>query len=100
MNSGDPRSNELQQSLTRLHSTLSASPAVDEGSRNALRNLLGDIDRLLKEPGVAAPAQDSPPAAAAHSSRLEQLAVNFDSAHPTLSGAVRELVELLGRAGL
>lgn len=92
MSEGDSGANELRQSLTRLHSTLSASPAVDEGSKQLLRDVLGDIERLLKT-DVQVKAQ--PP-----SSTLEALAARFEVGHPTLSASLRELVDLLGRAGL
>jgi hypothetical protein len=82
---------DLRQSLTRLHADLSVTTRVDETSRRLLRDLLGDIERLLR---------DDKAAAVANSSRLEALAVQFDSNHPALSASLREFVDLLGRAGL
>lgn len=99
----DSTSSELQQSLTRLHSRLSGAPSVDERSKLLLRDVLGDIERLLARPatplaadrsGLDNPGSDSP------SSRLEALSARFDAGHPTLSASLRELIDLLGRAGL
>jgi hypothetical protein len=92
-------SNDMQQSLTRLHAQLSASSSVDESSKRLLREVMDDIDRLLRS---TERAPQSAPAPAAHParSRLEALAIAFDAEHPRLSASVRELVDLLGRAGL
>jgi hypothetical protein len=81
----------LQQSLTRLHAELSTAPQVDEASRHLLREVLGDIERVLKQ---------QRPLAQAPRSRLEELAIRFDTGHPALSASLREFVDLLGRAGL
>ena len=96
MNQGDSTPIDLRQSLTQLHSTLSASPALDEESRRLLREVLTDIERALaRSPAPAASAARPVPR-----SRLESLAARFDAGHPTLSASLRELVELLGQAGL
>jgi hypothetical protein len=81
----------LRQSLTRLHSELSAAPRLDEASKGQLREVLKDIEGALKAPQPAAPGPRS---------RLEELAVRFDVGHPALSASIREFVDLLGRAGL
>jgi hypothetical protein len=86
-------SGHLRQSLTRLHAELSATSKVDEASRRLLGEVLNDIERLLRE-------RQTPQAAAVPRSRLEGLAIRFDSAHPALSASLREFVDLLGRAGL
>jgi hypothetical protein len=84
-------SDNLRQSLTRLHADLSVTTRVDEAARGLLREVLSDIERLLR---------DDKAAAAASTSKLEALAVQFDSKHPALSASLREFVDLLGRAGL
>jgi hypothetical protein len=66
---------------------------VDEASRRLLGEVLNDIERLLRERQTTA-------ATAVPRSRLEGLAIRFDSAHPALSASLREFVDLLGRAGL
>ena len=81
----------LRQSLAKLHADLSVTTSVDDASRRLLRDVLSDIERLLHENKAEA---------AASTSRLEALAVQFDSRHPALSASLREFVDLLGRAGL
>jgi len=88
----------LQQSLARLHADLSAAPRVDPRSRELLREVLADIERVLKQTasGAEADAQRSDRSVP----RLEALAIEFDAEHPALAGSLRQLVDLLGRAGL
>jgi Domain of unknown function (DUF4404) len=88
----------LQQSLARLHAELAAAPRIDPASRQQLRELLADIQRTLASTqedaeGGAVQAGGSIP-------RLEALAIEFETEHPGLSGSLRQLVDLLGRAGL
>ena len=77
--------------MARLHTELSATARVDDASKRLLREVLNDIERLLREQKTLAPAPRS---------RLEALAVEFDTAHPALSASLREFIDLLGRAGL
>jgi hypothetical protein len=97
-----PTSDHLQQSLSQLHHLLVGTPRVDDASKRLLREVLGDIERLLGRgarmssaapaPAAAGPAQAMP--------RLEALAVEFEAEHPALSASLREFIGLLGRAGL
>jgi hypothetical protein len=82
----------LEQSLAQLHADLAAAAPVDEHTRQLLRSLLADIERLLREGEPAAGAQ------VPH--RLEGLAVAFEAQHPTLAANLRQFIDLLGRAGL
>jgi hypothetical protein len=111
-----PTPDHLQQSLSQLHHLLVGTPRVDDASKRLLREVLGDIERLLDHsaaaPAVApamatlsgAPSTTGPstPAAAPAPAlpRLEALAVEFDTEHPALSAGLREFIDLLGRAGL
>ncbi len=88
----------LQQSLARLHAELGAASRVDPKSRRLLRELLADIERILQE---TPPGPDSGARRAERSvPRLEALAIEFEADHPGLAGSLRQLVDLLGRAGL
>jgi len=91
----------LQQSLARLHAELAAASRVDPKSHQLLRELLADIERILQETTETTPPQE-PGARRAERSlpRLEALAIEFEADHPALSGSLRQLVDLLGRAGL
>lgn len=103
-------SSQLRQSLERLHAELAGTPRVDGASRQLLREVLADIDRLLAvAPGPEGAGSGSaagsragrsalPLEAAPH--RLEALAVEFEAEHPGLAGSLRQFVDLLGRAGV
>lgn len=83
----------LQRALSALHRELAGSPRLNESSRAALRQALGEIEARLARPDAAAPA-----AAAPHG--LEALAVGFEADHPALAASLRRFIELLGQAGL
>jgi Domain of unknown function (DUF4404) len=95
---------QLQESLTRLHAELAAAPSVDAASRELLREVLADIERVLQQAPPQAPAVAPRSAhrvsASTSMPRLEALAIEFDAEHPMIAGSLRQLVDLLGRAGL
>jgi hypothetical protein len=93
-----PTSSDLQQSLSQLHTVLVRTPSVDESSKRLLREVLNDIERLLRNGGAAPAARSAAPAASLP--RLEALAVEFEAEHPSLAASLREFIDLLGRAGL
>jgi hypothetical protein len=87
-------SESLDQSLAKLHVELAGASGVDEHARTLLRQVLADIERLLREgEGVAAGS-----AAAPH--RLEAMAGEFESKHPALAASLRQFIDLLGKTGL
>jgi uncharacterized protein DUF4404 len=96
MNPEGNSSSSLERSLAQLHADLAGAAQVDQHTRQLLRSLLGDIERLLKQ-GEAASV---PPADAEVPHRLEALAVGFEAEHPTLAANLRQFIDLLGRAGL
>jgi predicted component of type VI protein secretion system len=79
----------LRQLLTELHQRLS-SGAVEPEARQLLGTIVRDIERTL----------GTGPVAAEHASRLESLAVQFEAGHPALAQTLRQLIDLLGKAGL
>jgi Domain of unknown function (DUF4404) len=88
----------LRELLARLHEQLGSSGrALDAESRKLLTTVMGDIERALDRTGRA--AQDSS-AVAAHTPRLESLAVRFEAGHPALAKAMRELIDALVKAGI
>jgi hypothetical protein len=107
-----PTPDHLQQSLSQLHHLLVGTPRVDDASKRLLREVLGDIERLLDQgadvsaraPAIASPKVTPAAAPAVETAqalpRLEALAVEFDAEHPALSAGLREFIDLLGRAGL
>lgn len=81
----------LKAALAALHRELSRSPVLDEQSRQLLREIVRDVEGL--GPSAAAPPSLRP-------LRLEELAVGFEADHPTLAAGLRELIDLLAKAGL
>jgi hypothetical protein len=82
---------ELRETLARLHQELQRTPTLDRESQQLVMEISADIARLAR-PGVA-PAAD-------HTSRLESLAVRFESGHPALAASMRQIIDVLGKAGL
>ena len=93
MNPASTPSPTLEQSLASLHAELARATRVDDEAHQLLRQLLADIERLLKAGDVAAGR-----AAAPH--RLEGLAVEFEVEHPSLAASRRQFIDLLGQTGL
>jgi hypothetical protein len=87
----------LRELLARVHERLRANSSVDGESRELLGALMRDIERAL---GGGAVAVAQPQAAAAHVSRLEELAVDFQAGHPQLAELLRQLIDALGKAGI
>jgi len=80
----------LQALLVRVHERLNEAGSVEEGSRELLGRVMGDIERALQQDG----------AGQTHTPRLEALAVQFEADHPALAALLRRLVDLLGKAGI
>jgi Domain of unknown function (DUF4404) len=82
----------LKKTLAALHEELSRAPALDEQSRQLLRELMNDVEGLRSSPASA------PPAMRRH--RMEALAIGFEAQHPNLAAGLRQLMDLLAKAGL
>jgi hypothetical protein len=82
----------LKKALAALHQELSRAPVLDEQSRQLLRDIVSDVESLGPSPTSA------PPTLRRH--RLEEIAIGFEADHPTLASGLRELVDLLAKAGL
>jgi len=88
----------LRELLARLHEQLcSSGRALDAESRKLLTTVMGDIERTLDRTGRG--AEDSS-VVAAHTPRLESLAVRFEAGHPAVAEALRELIDALVKAGI
>lgn len=85
---------DLHRTLHSLHSELAKTQRVDPELRSLLVTVLGDITKLLEQPGMRA-AHDAPLAA-----RLENVAVQFEAEHPALGTAIRQVVDTLAKAGI
>jgi len=82
---------QLRKALEQLHDELSRAPQVDDATRSLLREIVNDADRL-----TTAPRSEPSP----HAHRLEAVAVGFEAEHPTLAAALRQFIDLLGKAGV
>ena len=88
----------LRELLGRLHRQLGAGGRnIDGEARQLLTTVMRDIERAL-EP--ADNGRENSGAAAAHTPRLESLAVRFEAGHPGLAEALRELIDALVKAGI
>ena len=89
----------LRELLTRVHERLSKAATVDEESRRLLATLTQDIERALGS-RAAAPGGKQDRRVRESVSGLEALAARFDADHPALAQTLRELVDILGKAGI
>jgi hypothetical protein len=91
---------ELHHTLQGLHEELRNSERLDPEDRALLETLLGDIRRLLEVPPSGAQAKDQPAAAEVHGDALEGAAVRLEAGHPGVAGAIRAVLDALGKAGI
>lgn len=82
---------DLRTLLAQLHARLGHATSLDADSRKLLVTVSGDIEKALARSGQGA---------GAHESRLKELAVKFEAAHPALAEAVRDVIDGLGKAGI
>jgi hypothetical protein len=94
----DDQHNPLRQSLMQLRSELARAPRLDDNARQRLRSALADIEQRIHQRGETPVAGGEPSGTSPHP--LEALAVGFETDHPTLAAGVRQLIDLLGQAGL
>ena len=87
-----PDRDSLQALLGKVRERLSDSASVDAGSRELLRQVMGDIERTLAT-GAGGAAQPN-------TSRIEALAVRFEADHPSLAALLRQLAGLLNEVGI
>ena len=80
-------SEQLKSLLQRLHEELASAAALDGESRRLLGVVVTDIERL----GLATPATPG---------GIEALAVRFEVDHPALAATLRQVGDLLGKAGI
>ena len=96
----------LRELLARLHEQLGTrGRALDAESRQLLATVMRDIEQALDRADRAMDKADrtldeASAAAAAHSPRLESLAVRFEAGHPAIAEALRELIDALVKAGI
>ena len=90
----------LRELLAQVHERLGASGAtLDAEARQLLGTVMRDIERALDTSDRVA-EESAAAAAAAHTPRLESLAVRFEAGHPAIAEAVRGLIDALVKAGI
>ena len=78
---------QINALLQRLHEELGRATTLDGESRRLLGVVIADIEKL----GLAAPTTPG---------GLESLAVRFEADHPAVAAALRQVGDLLGKAGI
>lgn len=73
----------LRELLARVHARLGKTDSIDPESRELLAEVMQDIERALGK-----------------KQRLESLAVQFEADHPGLAQTLRQLADVLGKAGI
>jgi hypothetical protein len=87
---------DLQRTLRDLHTELGSADRLSADDRALLETTLADIRRVLEGP-AAAPA---PGEHGEHGDTLEGAAVRLEAGHPGLAGAIRAVLDALGKAGI
>jgi hypothetical protein len=90
---------ELHQTLQGLHEELRRAERLEPDDRALLESLLDDIRRLLETP-QAVPAATKLADATPHGDALEGAAVRLEAGHPGVAGAIRAVLDALGKAGI
>jgi predicted transcriptional regulator len=88
---------KLNQSLKELQDELDRSERVDDQQAALLRELSGDIERLL-ESHEESKDDDSP--LEELNERITELAASFESDHPRLAATVRRVMSSLSAMGI
>jgi hypothetical protein len=91
-------SEKLRTTLTELHEQLRQAHSVDPQTRDLLRAILADIQATLAG-STAEPARPQEEHAT-HIDRLAEAARHFEASHPTLSGTVSRLIDILQQIGI
>ncbi len=87
--------NSLRDLVAKLHAEMTDALRADPKSREALSDMMRDINRL-----VDAPAKSPESPQGTLPDRLERIAVQFEADHPTLAASARRLVDLLSEVGI
>ena len=85
---------DLQRNLASLHDALRGAQHLDADERAMLETVLADIRRVLEGSSL----QDA--SGSEHGDALEGAAVRLEAGHPGLAGAIRSVLDALGKAGI
>jgi DNA-binding SARP family transcriptional activator len=86
---------ELRKLLSRLRETLAGARLLSPNARRALGDMADDIDKTLQRP-----SEQREPQHTEHRHRLAELASHFEADHPDIAGAMRQIMDVLGKSGI
>jgi len=90
-----PGADRLRRALEELHSELERSGPIGPDLEQPLREVLEDILAALEGAG----AEGEPPADSL-AERLQEMALEFETEHPTLAGTINRLTHALSSMGI
>ena len=85
---------ELRNTLASLHETLSGTEDVDPETRELLKSVTSDIERILADDESAAEVGDS------LTERIEDSMRAFEANHPVIGGLLQRLSDGLANVGI
>ena len=86
---------QLQESLTHLHTALSDREQIDDDTRGLLKALSTDIDRLLDDSTENTPEDVKPV-----TEQVDSLLLKFEADHPDLTAALNRVASALANMGI
>lgn len=90
--------NELNDTLGKLHDELTHGQQLDEEARERLQQLLGDIHAVLNRDPDAAPDEASEDETLGE--RLQEAVSDFEAAHPQFSQLIGRIADGLSNLGI
>lgn len=88
-------SERLREVLQELHEALESSESIDPALHAPLRGAMEEIGRSLEATPDAAATKPH-----ALSTRISELALEFEADHPTIAGALNRLTHMLSNMGI
>lgn len=85
---------QLNETLQELHTSLSQVEELDESTREAMRALTADLERIL---GESSPSSDDLQTARDH---LQAMLLRFETDHPQLTGILGRVANALANIGI
>lgn len=89
---------QKRQTLAELHAEFEKFETLDDGEREMVRHLIGDLQEMLDR----STQEDAPPLQPDPSSldRMQQSVDVLELTHPTLTAAIRKALAVLNIAGI
>jgi hypothetical protein len=84
---------DLKQTVQNLHEELAKAQQLGPDDRALLESALMDIRHALN-------SVPEPTSSGEHGDTLEGAAVRLEAGHPSLAGAIRSVLDALGKAGI